>query len=706
MPTVNDPMTPGRVLDRLQALKAGIASTLANEDELTQARAARMTVVRRANTQREESETTTTAAQLSELATSHRQHLERAQVAFEARGAWIQSAYHNSRNSLAQRLQDRKDRRIGHVQGTILRNRKSRKEELAQATEAHRGFQELLVADRNLRHELRDSALRALRSFRFYLRPLFHSRNTALDDTAPEPDAETLHAASLDQLGALRVAVEAIGRQPLTKFFRWVPLLALALLVAVIQLWPAWHSGIAMSPLQTPLLIAEGVLLALWLLALALAVPGTRRAGRALAMARALAIAAEKASAARILHLSAEIEDKEKQQGQDLSETFRESGSEWLASMRDGQKKLDRKLARLPAKLEHLHQRNLARLNHTYQQATQRVNDRAAALARDRKLAFTDATAAIDAEVNASIQTMIQPWQQDVLQACEQLSLLETDSHTSFPAWSADACSNWTPPAAAPAAVRIGSIQVDLTKISARLPASPQFALTGHTAFAAPFTLGFPDHGSLLIETSGDAGAAATTVLNSIALRLLASLPPGRASFVFIDPVGLGRDFAGLMHLADYEETMIAHRIWTQTTQIEERLSELNEHIEKVIQMYLRNEYATIAEYNEQAGTIAEKYRFLVVAGFPAAFSETAAKRLLAIASSGARCGVHLLIHRDLRQPAPDPALDGELRRACIRVALDAKSSKLLDWPLGANTVTFDPPPSDCLLYTSPSPRD
>ena len=79
------------------------------------------------------------------------------------------------------------------------------------------------------------------------------------------------------------------------------------------------------------------------------------------------------------------------------------------------------------------------------------------------------------------------------------------------------------------------------------------------------------------------------------------------------------------MHLADYEESLINRRIWTQPSQIEERLAELNEHIEKVIQMYLRNEYATITEYNAQAGSVAEKYHFLVVADFPANFSETAA---------------------------------------------------------------------------------
>ena len=695
MPTVNDPMNPGCVLAQLQAIKTGITSTLASEDELTQERAGRIQVVRRSNNLREETEAASSAAQLAELAAAYRQALERAQSSVEARDAWIQSAYRNCRNSLAQRLQDLKDRRIGHVQGTILRNRKSRKEELAQASDAHRAFQDLLVADRNLRHQLRDTALSALRSFRFWLQPFFNSRQVPLDETCATNDAQILHAKSSDQLEALRVAVATIARQPLSRFFRWIPLALLALLAAGIHIGLAWHAGEPVNSILSPLLITEGVLLAFWIVALALAIAPARAAGHALGKARALAIAAEKASAARILDLSADIEDKEKQQGEDLSETFRESGSEWRANMRDGQNKLDVKLARLPAKLEQLHQRKLAKLNHAYQLASQRISDQTAALTHERKQIFTEAAAAIDAEVNTTIQTLTPPWRQYVLLACEQLSSLENESHERFPAWTAATCAEWSPPASAPSAVRIGSLQVDLSKIAGRLPASPAFALTGQAAFAAPFTLGFPDHGSLLIETDGDAGAAATSVLSTIALRLLASLPPGRASFVFIDPVGLGRDFAGLMHLADYEETLIAHRIWTQATQIEERLSELNEHIEKVIQMYLRNEFATIAEYNEQAGTIAEKYRFLVVANFPAAFSETAAKRLLAIASSGARCGVHLLIHRDLRQPAPDPALDGELRRACLRIALDGNSAKLLDWPPGANLVAFDAPPTD-----------
>ncbi|HYV29742.1 MAG TPA: FtsK/SpoIIIE domain-containing protein, partial [Candidatus Binatia bacterium] len=145
-------------------------------------------------------------------------------------------------------------------------------------------------------------------------------------------------------------------------------------------------------------------------------------------------------------------------------------------------------------------------------------------------------------------------------------------------------------------------------------------------------------------------------------------------------------------HLADYAEHLINSRIWTQTSQIEQRLADLNEHMEKVIQMYLRNEYATIAEYNEQAGNIAEKYHFVVVADFPMNFSETAARRLLSIATSGARCGVFTLIHWDRRQPldfVPD-----ELRKASVGLTGKDNTFTLTGRFIPGTNLILDAPPA------------
>ena len=168
-------------------------------------------------------------------------------------------------------------------------------------------------------------------------------------------------------------------------------------------------------------------------------------------------------------------------------------------------------------------------------------------------------------------------------------------------------------------------------------------------------------------------------------------------NFSIIDPVGLGQNFAGVMHLADYEEQIINSRIWTQTTQIEQRLAGLNEHIEKVIQMYLRNDYATIAEYNDQAGVIAEKYHFLVVADFPVNFSDTAAKRLLSIAASGARCGVYTLIHWDRRQALPEGFIPDDLRKNSFCVGLKAQVFVPAAHPLPGTGLVIDAPPPPSL---------
>ena len=140
-------------------------------------------------------------------------------------------------------------------------------------------------------------------------------------------------------------------------------------------------------------------------------------------------------------------------------------------------------------------------------------------------------------------------------------------------------------------------------------------------------------------------------------LRMLTTIPPGKVRFTIIDPVGLGENFAGFMHLADYDDVLVTSRIWTEPAHIEQRLADLTEQMENIIQKYLRNEYKTIEEYNAQAGEVAEAFRILVVANFPANFSETAARRLVSIASSGARCGVYTLLLVDANQPMP-PGFD------------------------------------------------
>ncbi len=168
-----------------------------------------------------------------------------------------------------------------------------------------------------------------------------------------------------------------------------------------------------------------------------------------------------------------------------------------------------------------------------------------------------------------------------------------------------------------------------------------------------PALLSFPRSSSLLLQT-GHAGREQTLkALRSIMVRLFVSLPPGRVNFTIIDPVGLGENFAGFMHAADHHEALVGRRIWTEPAHISQQLTQLTEHMENVIQKYLRNEFETIEQYNQQAGELAEPYRFLVVADFPANFDEQSAQRLTSIINSGPRCGVYTLIMYDDRRELP-----------------------------------------------------
>ncbi len=219
--------------------------------------------------------------------------------------------------------------------------------------------------------------------------------------------------------------------------------------------------------------------------------------------------------------------------------------------------------------------------------------------------------------------------------------------------WNDPAWEKWSPPKVFPSGVRFGELQVSLPQIIEDVRRDGKFTLPLPDSFVLPGQLTFPQHASLLIEAGRTGREEAMRTLQMVMMRLLTTLPAGRVHFTILDPVGLGQNFAGFMHLADYDEALVGTRIWTDGEQIEKRLGDLTEHMETVIQKYLRNEFQTIDDYNAQAGELSEPYRFLVVADFPVGFQGDAFRRLSSIASSGARCGVYTLVMRDTRVPLP-----------------------------------------------------
>jgi DNA segregation ATPase FtsK/SpoIIIE, S-DNA-T family len=219
-----------------------------------------------------------------------------------------------------------------------------------------------------------------------------------------------------------------------------------------------------------------------------------------------------------------------------------------------------------------------------------------------------------------------------------------------FPDWHSSDWSRWRPSAAIPDAFQFGAAKLELARIKDGVPADERLR-PAQSEFDVPMLLPFPQQSLMLWKANGPGLAKSVDSMQAVMLRMLASMPPGKVRFTIIDPVGLGENFSAFMHLADFDEQLVANRIWTDTPHIEQRLAEVTKHMENVIQVYLRNEFATIRDYNASAGELAEPYRVLVVANFPVNFSESAALRLKSIISSGARCGVFVLLSVDTKLP-------------------------------------------------------
>jgi len=264
------------------------------------------------------------------------------------------------------------------------------------------------------------------------------------------------------------------------------------------------------------------------------------------------------------------------------------------------------------------------------------------------------------------------------------------------PSWDdAPAWHNRVAPSTPPAFIPIGTFHVDRRQLPGGISDDERLSTSLPTTFALPASLELPERCSLLIQSGADGRPRAVETLQNVALRVLTAMPPGKVRFTVIDPVGLGQSFAALMHLADYEAAQIIDKIWTETRHIEQRLEDLTEHMENVIQKYLRNEFDTIDAYNQAANEIAEPYRFLIISDFPNGFSDTAMRRLASIASSGARCGVYTLVYHDTRASLPSGFKIEDLERnsRCLRLRHDRfvwDEAYARDLPLELET-----PPSD-----------
>jgi hypothetical protein len=519
----------------------------------------------------------------------------------------------------------------------------------------------------------------------------------------PQPDLTPGHDALFATLQGLlpKVAAE-------TAEFKKLPLPLLFRLVPVWLVAPVLLAGAAVDPIGAhwgrhwvshPV---AGVAFGLLMLVVVAYVLGGRQAAPAagaladkLARARRLFEACLEKSAAYFQTEQERIKGEFEQTKENLNQTWRQAAREITARRSEEPAAVNDKAARIGGRIakwreaaldqiEMGHARRLADLKTADQAQFQSLNE-----AHERRLQQ------FDEDHRRHWRELESDWKNCLQPLCDQLRRAGDAADQLCPAWADPAWQNWAPSASFQNAAKFARLEGPVDQFIGPFPKDPRLKWFGPATIVAPLALVFPAQGCILFESGKASGSEAFEVINNIIFRLLAAVPPGKLSFTIFDPVGLGQNFAALTHLADYEESSINTRIWTQSGQFEEKLAELNEHMEKIIQMYLRNDYATIADYNAEAGSVAEKYHFLVIASFPVNFTDVAARRLRNIAASGARCGVFTLIHWDQRNAPPQDFVPDELRKNSVGLTRTDAGFELSNWRAPGLRLLLDTPPLD-----------
>ena len=654
-----------------------------------------------AETKAFEASTQEQASQLSERIADAKTGLEaerkNCRSKFERRKARITQA-HLTCNRQVMEGTDREGRHKHWLQKNTVDAERKRDAELANAATTLENFKSKLAERREpfvLLEKTTRSAFRGYGAFRRLLSP---------HRPWPEPALPADENQLFEELRRLetdiRNELSHFEKIPLPRFFKYLPLWLMMILLLLVfgasvplfhylglNAVAYWVTGIA--------LVLLGVIA--WMIHQ----HGERQAGQA-----ASAIAANLGKARRLHDGSldqAELRCRQEQERttKEFENINRNLNQQWKQTLKEGYdtrgiraRQVDEKGIRALQKNERLHLARLKRIERDHDDNVTRLRQEADAQAGQLADARAAKVAKLNADNRVRWQALETEWKDCLQPIYESIRAANAAAEELFPDWQSPAWKKWTPPQDFKNAAKFGRLEVDVAKFAEAMPKDRRLALPGPSTFSVPLVLAYPLEGSILFEAAKTGGDESVETINNIIFRLLSTTPPGKLSFTIFDPVGLGQNFAALMHLADYEESYINSRIWTQTNQIEEKLAELNEHMEKVIQMYLRNEFATITEYNAQAGSIAEKYHFLVIASFPVNFSDTAARRLRNIAASGARCGVHTLIHWDQRHALPPEFVPDELRKNSIGLVRTEKGFELSGWRKAGTRLVLDRPPS------------
>ncbi len=265
----------------------------------------------------------------------------------------------------------------------------------------------------------------------------------------------------------------------------------------------------------------------------------------------------------------------------------------------------------------------------------------------------------------------------------QQLALLEPSiaryasaAHAVGPEWRAPAWRTWTPSNALPRVTCVGEMLVGIREDRLTIPA----------------LVPFPHEKPLIVKADTQSRSRAISAIQSILLRLVATVPPGDLRFILVDPIGQGQNVMPFMPFADLGIGIGEGRAWSEPHQIEQRLHDLVNLVEGSAEANAFHALMPRLDASRANG-VAEPCRVLVILDFPTNVSGATARLLQTLLQKGPSHSVHPIVMVDTDKSPPYGVNTLELEYGATVLAWDGRRFVWQDPDFRSAWVELDKPP-------------
>lgn len=135
--------------------------------------------------------------------------------------------------------------------------------------------------------------------------------------------------------------------------------------------------------------------------------------------------------------------------------------------------------------------------------------------------------------------------------------------------------------------------------------------------------------------------------MQTLALRLLLSLPPGLCKFTLYDGTNLG---ANLIALSSLSPKIKGENILTDPDELRRALTTIKSDIPNIIQKVLGHRFLgkSLIEYNADADELAKSYHILMIADYPNSLSKEHCESIERIVRTGKQAGIFVIMNLDM----------------------------------------------------------